>query len=82
MKVRNLINSLQGLPQDADVWIIYDGEARIEADVVFVARSGNVMLTDTNQPVYSSESRPVSAPTEEQNLYWKTLPLDSQPVQA
>lgn len=58
MKVRELIEYLQIMDQEANVKIIYDGEPRLDVNVVYKSRSEDVMLTDTHEVVYSKESRP------------------------
>jgi hypothetical protein len=71
MKVSALIARLYALPQDADVQIIYDGEARLDASSVYEARGGAVIITQAGQSVYSTESRPADAPTEDEQSDWQ-----------
>ncbi len=58
MKTKDLIKLLQSMPQDADVKIIYDGEPRLDASIVYESVGGDVMITDENEPCYSKENRP------------------------
>lgn len=58
MKVKELIQYLELMDQDANVKIIYDGEPRLDVNVVYKARCEDVMLTDIGEIVYSIESRP------------------------
>ena len=58
MKVYQLISRLKEMPQDADVWHIWDGDARTEVECVWVGRNGRVMTADIDESVYSLEDRP------------------------
>lgn len=73
MNVRELIHELVSLPMDAPVKIIYDGEARMDANVVYRAVSGFVVVTDCGETVYSRESRPLEAIEE---VSWETPKCD------
>lgn len=72
MKVSELIVALSGMPQDADVGIIYDGGERLSCESIYLARSGRVLLTDSGEVVYGTEDRPATAPTEKEDRYWRT----------
>lgn len=73
MRVRELIEALRGMPQDADVWYLYDGAARGSADVCYLARSGEVMLGFEEAVVYYDEDRPADAPSVADAPYWQLL---------
>jgi len=58
-------------PLDSEVKILYDGAARADVDYIYLARNGNVILTDASESVYHTEDRPETAPTSEEKQYWK-----------
>jgi hypothetical protein len=72
VKVCDLIAALSEMPPTAEVWHLWDGEARTQIEHVWLARSGAVVTADNREVAYSTEDRPESAPTEEQDQYWKT----------
>ena len=72
MKVSALIEALQALPPEADVWHLWDGSARTEIQLVWLARDGNVITSDYEEVCYSDHTRPVDAPSREQEPYWRT----------
>lgn len=69
MRVKDLIKSLQYMPQDAEVWHLWDGEPRTEIQIAWVSREGHVVTADYDEYCYSPECRPVNAPDDR---YWKT----------
>lgn len=58
MTVKELIEELKKMPQDARVFHIWDGEPRTAINVVYEAKSGHVMTADFNEVVYSDCARP------------------------
>ena len=58
MKVNKLIEQLKTLPKNSSVYIIYDGEPRIKANLVYESVSGKVMITDFDEPVYTKKYYP------------------------
>lgn len=76
MTVGELVARLRELPQDAAVGYVYDGEVRGSVLHVWLARDGCVVLADANDVVYSTSSRPVDAPTEKEDRYWRTPSRD------
>ena len=58
MTVKELIASLQEMPQDVDVMYVWDGEARSKVQYMWYALSGRVMLCDARENVYTKEDRP------------------------
>jgi hypothetical protein len=72
MKVFELIGRLQQMPPDADVYHLWDGELRTVIEHVWLSRDGVVGTADFNQVLYTGASRPVDAPTEEEDRYWST----------
>lgn len=78
MKVSQLIDILQTMPKDAEVWCVWDGAPRTGVEAVWMARSGQVMLADPGDVVYGTEDRPASAPTEEEEPYWSVPELPSE----
>lgn len=72
MKVKDLIKQLQAMPPNCHVRIVYDGEPRLDCEVVYQSRQGFIVLTDKEQVVYSTYSRPKTAPTSSKDRYWET----------
>lgn len=70
MTVKELIAELQKQPQDLDVVYVWDGEARGQADHVWLARGGFVVICSDGEAVYSTGTRPKAAPTASKNPYW------------
>lgn len=60
MKVRELIEKLSALPQDANVGIIYDGANRIDLEIVWLSHKGDVVVSARDTFVYYEEDQPVS----------------------
>ncbi len=58
MKVKELIESLKQMPQDAYVWHLWDGEARTQIKHVWLAREGRVITADDKQVCYTGKTRP------------------------
>lgn len=59
MKVRDLIRHLAILPQDADVFYIFDGVARGRPDVIWLTQDGRAILADLEELVYDPRDRPI-----------------------
>ena len=72
MEVCELIEILKTMPQNTHVYHLWDGEARTKIELVWLANDGSVMTSDYNEPCYSWGTRPIGAPTEEQDRYWHT----------
>jgi hypothetical protein len=72
MKVAKLIECLQAMPANADVFQLWDGELRTAIEHVWLAKDGSVGTGDFDQVLYTGDSRPVGAPTSEQDPYWRT----------
>ena len=75
MKVKELIAELKKLPQDAQVYYIWDGEPRSKINAVYEAKNGDVMTADFWETVYSTQARPKDAPTREKEPHWETHPV-------
>lgn len=73
MKVKALIQALLGLPQDADVTLLWDGAPRSDADGAYLAKSGEVVIGPSTEPAYNDEDRPDGAPTEEEDGYYAPI---------
>ncbi len=74
MTVAQLIEQLLKLPQGAEVRGIYDGSAHLNANLVYLARGGFVVIADFDEVVYDTEDRPHLAPTETEEEFWHTPP--------
>lgn len=72
MKVKELIKKLETMPQDAEVFHLWDGEPRTKIVHVWLSKNGNVITSDSGEVCYSTESRPIDAPSEKENPYWYT----------
>ncbi len=72
MTVAELIAKLQTLPPEEEIYYVYDGAPRGDVAHVWLARSGEAILAGAGEYVYSGDARPESAPTEEEDRYWKT----------
>ena len=70
MKVKELIEKLNWLPQDVDVCHLWDGEPRTEINLVWLSKGGYVVTSDYDQACYSNDARPLNAPTEEEDYHW------------
>lgn len=57
MKVSDLIKELQQLPQDANVYCVWDGEPRSSIDLVWEDDAGDIMLMDESGYVYSARPK-------------------------
>jgi hypothetical protein len=74
MTVKALIEALQDMPQDVQVFHLWDGEPRTCIEHVWLARAGYVMTADHAEVCYSDDPRPASAPTCKEMPYWETPP--------
>lgn len=69
MKVINLIKLLEQMPKSANVKIIYDGSPRLNANKVFLASNGKVMITDIDERIYfNDEFKLLKEATRELNI--------------
>lgn len=78
LTVRQLIESLQALPQDLRVGYLWDGCVRSEAAIAYEAKGGFVVIANAGGVVYDDEDRPVGSPSPKQEQYWATpnIPRD------
>ena len=76
MNVSELIKALLEMPQDAEVWQLWDGEPRTVIESVYLSKSGTVITSDFGMGCYSESAMPVDAVVSEGELYWQT-PGDS-----
>lgn len=72
MTVVELIEKLKQLPQTADVVYVYDGGTYGSADHVWSSNDGRIVLAGSGETVYDDVDRPTTAPTAEENPYWRT----------
>ena len=72
MKVKDLITELEKMPQEAEVSHLWDGAARTTIQMVYLSKDGRVITSDFGEVCYSSASRPIEAPTKEEDKYWET----------
>ena len=57
MKLINLIKQLEKLPQNKQVYIIYDGEPRMKANKIFLSKSGKIMITNIDETIYDENHK-------------------------
>lgn len=72
MKVSELIEKLKSMPQDAEVYHLWDGRLRTTINVVYESNGGDVVTADHSEVCYDSKDRPKGAPTEDEDPYWET----------
>ena len=72
MKVKELIEALKKCDMNADVFHLWDGEARTEINIVYMGKTGNCITSDYGQAAYSNDARPQSAPDSKKDKYWTT----------
>lgn len=72
MKVKELIAALSEMPPEAEVVHLWDGEPRTEIQLVWLSRAGFVVTSDYDEICYSNDTRPATAPTQQENRYWRT----------
>jgi len=72
MTVNELIAKLQTLPGDAPVMFLYDGWITPDVVHTYVSNNATVILVDGGTVVYHDEDRPLNAPSEACEPYWKT----------
>ena len=72
MKVSKLIERLQQMPLDADVFHLWDGELRTAIEHVWLSRDGVVGTADHDMVLYTGDARPIDAPTAAEDPYWST----------
>ena len=77
MKASELIAALQEMPPDAEVWHLWDGEARTQIRHVWLSLGGRVITADSGMVCYTGSTRPRTAPTAEEDLFWETPDLPS-----
>lgn len=68
--VKELIEILQGLPQKAEVGVLYDGAVRADVSGAYLAQNGTVVVGCYTEPAYNDEDRPIGAPTEKEDPYF------------
>jgi len=60
MNVKQVIEQLQTLPKDANVFYVWDSEPRSEVEEIYVAQSGKVILKTEDDVVYNENEKPTS----------------------
>ncbi len=72
MKVKDLIEELKKMDQEADVFHLWDGALRTSIEHVYMGKSGVCVTADKGMVAYSDEARPENAPRAYEDHYWKT----------
>lgn len=79
MKVKYLIKQLESLPQNAEVFALWDGAARSTIDGFYLAQSGNVIGAADDHSAYDDEDRPVGAPSSDEDPHYSPVDLTRKP---
>ena len=72
MKVKELIEKLQQMDQDVEVWHLYDGALRGNINHVYMGKTGLCVTADHDEVAYYDDARPVNAPSEKDVKHWNT----------
>lgn len=72
MKVQDIIDALQPLPRNAEVFYLYDGAPYGKTALIWLARDGSVIVAGHNEMCSYDASRPADAPTKAEDPYWTT----------
>lgn len=75
MTVAGLIERLLTFPQDAEVFIHYDGDPRMPVDVAWLTRGGKVAIGAADEPVYDDEARCEGAVSAAENPHLNTTEM-------
>ena len=78
MKVAELIEELEKLPQDSRVFQLWDSCPRSAVNVVYECREGSVILADYNEDIYNLLARPKGNKDDDELEKCKT-PLNTNP---
>lgn len=70
MKVKELIEKLKVMPEDAELLYVWDGLPRSSVDYLWLSIDGDVILCDQYQSVRPTGARPEGSPSEKYDLYW------------
>ena len=60
------------MPQDAEVYHIWDGEPRTRISVVYESRQGDVMTAEYEMNVYTVGCRPKGTEEHDNYVHWRT----------
>jgi len=72
MKVKQAIELLKTMDQDADLQHLWDGECRTIVEHIYMGKTGICVTADSEMVAYSEECRPIDAPTPKEDPYWET----------
>jgi hypothetical protein len=78
--VGELIEALSALEQDAQVKYAWDGAARSNVEMAWLAKGGYVVLAGHGDDIYYTEDRPADAPTEDESPIWCVPPAPTEKV--
>lgn len=73
MQVKDLIKELQKMPPNAEVKHVWDGAARTDIDMVYLAQSGFVITIESDMVVYHDEDRPINAPSSDKEAFYRPM---------
>ena len=72
MKVKQAIELLKNMDQNAEVMHLWDGECRTSVEHIYMGKTGVCVTADCEQPAYSEEGRPTYAPSPREDPDWET----------
>ena len=72
MTVIEMIGLLNALPRNAEVWILSNGEPRLQVENVWLSKDGRAMVSEACEVCYSDGARAIGAPTPSEEPYWQT----------
>lgn len=73
MTIKEIIEVLKTMPQDAQMGHLWDGAVRSMVDGIYLSQSGVVVGAPEGEPAYNDEDRPVGAPNENEDRYFKPV---------
>lgn len=72
MKVKQAIELLKNMDQEAELMHLWDGECRTDIELIYMGKTGVCVTADFDQAAYSDECRPIDALSEKESPYWST----------
>ncbi len=72
MKVKQAIELLKNMDQDAELVHLWDGECRTSIEHIYMGKTGNCVTADCEMVAYSEAARPIDAPSPKEDRYWQT----------
>lgn len=73
LTIKEIIDILKTMPQDAEMGCLWDGACRSTVDGIYLAKSGVVVGAPYEEPAYYDEDRPEGAPLEKDDPYYSPV---------